>query len=288
MQSKTKETQKITVYTPDSQIRSPLTLMQSMWDDLKDSRELAWRLFIRDLSAQYRQSLFGVLWAFVPPIITSLIFITLQSRNIINFGETDIPYPVYVLVGTLLWQIFTESLNAPLKSITMAKPLLVKVNFTHEALIISAFYLVLFNTIIKLIIMLAVVLLFKIQISWGLLVSIIPIFMLLLLGLCIGLFLVPIGMLYTDIASSLPVVTQLLFFVTPVVYPIPETLPFSLIAVFNPVTPILNMARDLITKGSVTTIVPFLLVSSLTIILFFVGWIIYRLALPIIIERISA
>jgi len=259
-----------------------------MLSDLKDSRELAWRLFIRDLSAQYRQSLFGVLWAFLPPIITSIIFIALQSRNIINFGETDIPYPVYVLIGTLLWQIFTESLNAPLKSVTLAKPLLVKVNFTHEALIVSSVYLVVFNSAIKMIIMLGVILFFKIPFTWGLLISIIPIFSLILLGICLGLFLTPVGMLYTDIASSIPIATQLFFFVTPVVYPIPETLPFSLIALINPVTPLLNTARDLITKGSVENIIPFLVVSGLSVIFLFIGWVIYRLALPIIIERISA
>ena len=288
MEIKTKDTLKTTVYTPNSQIRTPIKLMHAMWVDLKNSRELAWRLFVRDLSAQYRQSLFGVLWAFAPPLITSIIFITLHTRNIINFGETDIPYPVYVLVGTLLWQIFTESLNAPLKSVTTAKSLLVKVNFTHEALIVSAFYLVVFNTLIKLTIMLGVVILFKIPLSWGLLISIIPIFMLLLLGICIGLFLIPVGMLYTDVASSLPIITQLWFFITPVVYPIPNTLPFSLIAMVNPVTPVLNTARDLITKGETTHIMPFLIVSCVTIIFLFIGWVIYKLSLPIIIERISA
>ena len=112
--------------------------------------------------------------------------------------------------------------------------------------------------------------------------------MLILLGLCIGLFLTPVGMLYTDIASSLPIATQLFFFVTPVVYPIPETLPFSIIALINPVTPLLNTARDLITKGTTTDLVPFLVISGMTIVFLFIGWVIYRLALPIIIERISA
>ena len=154
-------TLKITIYTPESQIRKPGKLLRAMWNDLKDSRELSWRLFVRDLSAQYRQSLFGILWAFLPPIITSAIFIVLQSRNVINLGETDQPYPVFVLIGTLLWQIFTESLNAPLKSVTAAKPLLVKVNFAHEALVVSAFYLTLFNTLIKLSIIFIIILLFK-------------------------------------------------------------------------------------------------------------------------------
>ena len=282
------ESAKIIIYTPESQIRTPRKLIRSMWNDLKDSQELAWRLFIRDLSAQYRQSLFGVLWAFAPPIITSLIFIVLNSRNVINFGETDIPYPVFVLIGTLLWQIFTESLNAPLKSVTAAKPLLVKVNFTHEALIISAIYLVLFNTLIKLIIMLGVVIVFKIPLTWGLLLALLPIFGLIFLGICIGLLLTPIGMLYTDVTSSLPIATQLFFFVTPVVYPVPNTMPFSLIALINPVSPLLNAARDLIVKGTMSNLIPFLVVSALTFIFSFIAWVIYRLALPIIIERISA
>ncbi len=285
---KTDASQKIVIYSPDSKIRNPIHLAQSMWEDLKASRELSYRLFVRDLSAQYRQSLLGILWAFAPPIITSVIFIALQTRNIINFGETDIPYPLFVLIGTLIWQIFTESLNAPLRTVTAAKSLLVKVNFAHEALIISAFYVVLFNTAIKLLIIIGVILIFGIPFSWMMLVALLPIFMLIILGFCIGLLLTPVGMLYTDIGSSLPIATQLLFFITPVVYPLPEIFPFSLIAYFNPISPLLTTARNLITQGSFTQPLPFLLVSGLTIVFLFIAWVIYRLALPIIIERISA
>jgi lipopolysaccharide transport system permease protein len=283
-----KTSQDLIVYTPDSQIRNPINLIRSMWADLRKSNELSYRLFVRDLSAQYRQSLLGILWAFAPPIITSVIFIALQSRRIINFGETDIPYPLYVLIGTLIWQIFTESLNAPLKTVTAAKPLLVKINFAREALIISAFYLVLFNTAIKILIIIAVILIFQVQFSFWMFAAVIPIFMLILLGFCIGLFLTPAGMLYTDIATSLPIATQLLFFITPVVYPIPDTFPFSLVAYFNPVSPLVLTSRDLITQGVFSQALPFLIVSSLTVAGLFIAWIIYRLALPIIIERISA
>lgn len=56
------------VYTPESQLRRPRDLVQSMWQDLLASRELAWRLMVRDISAQYRQSFLGIFWAFLPPI----------------------------------------------------------------------------------------------------------------------------------------------------------------------------------------------------------------------------
>ena len=85
------DSSKITIYTPESQIRVPRRLIRSMWNDLKDSKELSWRLFIRDLSAQYRQSLFGALWAFLPPIITSLIFI-----GSLYYYLTDCKFPAVI------------------------------------------------------------------------------------------------------------------------------------------------------------------------------------------------
>jgi lipopolysaccharide transport system permease protein len=278
----------VTIYTSESQVRSPGKLLRSMWRDLRASRELSWRLFVRDLSAQYRQSFFGILWAFVPPIVTSLIFIFLQSRNIVNFGETDIPYPVYVLVSVVLWQIFSESLNGPLKSVTAAKPMLAKINFPREALIISAFYMALFNILIKMVIILVVLLAFKIPLTWGLLLAPVAILMLCLLGFGMGLVLTPVGMLYTDIGTSIPIFTQLFFFVTPVVYPVPEEFPFSLIAVLNPVSPLLIAARDLITVGTISNPVAFTAMSILTLTLVLFAWVIYHLSLSIIIERMSA
>jgi lipopolysaccharide transport system permease protein len=278
----------VMVYTSESQIRSPGVLLGSMWSDLKASRELSWRLFVRDLSAQYRQSFFGVIWAFVPPIVTSLVFIFLQSRNIVNFGETDIPYPIYVLVSVVLWQIFSDSLNAPLKSVTAAKPLLAKINFPREALIISAFYMVLFNILIKLSIIVAVFVIFRLQLNWAVLLSLGAVLMLSLLGFATGLLLTPVGMLYTDIGTAIPIFIQLFFFVTPVVYPPPEDFPFSLIAVLNPISPLLIAARDLITVGTISNPVAFTVVSILTLVLLFFAWVIYRLSLPIIIERMSA
>ncbi len=58
---------KETVYSPDSELLSFGTLMRNMWSDLLDSRELAWRLLVRNISAQYRQSLLGYAWAIAPP-----------------------------------------------------------------------------------------------------------------------------------------------------------------------------------------------------------------------------
>ncbi|MEI2692516.1 MAG: hypothetical protein V9H69_23465 [Anaerolineae bacterium] len=117
------------VYSADSQMRRPGQLARAMVRDLAQARELSWRLFVRDVSALYRQSVLGVLWSFAPPIVTALIFILLQQADVLNLSQTSMPYPVYVLTGTILWQVFTESLNAPLRSAKASQSLLVRVNF---------------------------------------------------------------------------------------------------------------------------------------------------------------
>lgn len=276
------------VYSPESKLRNPRILLQQMWIDLLSSRELAWRLFVRDISAQYRQSLLGIFWAFFPPIVSGLVFIILQTKKVVNFGETDIPYPVFVLVGTTFWQLFVDSLNAPLKAVTMAKPMLTKINFPREALIVSGFYQTIFGLLIKTIIIVGVFLIFHVELTWGILLAPLVILMLILHGMLIGLLLTPIGALYTDIQLSIMMITQFWFFVTPVVYPSPQTFPYSLIANLNPVSPLLVGVRDLLTKGTIDNIIPYAIVCGLTLAGLMSVWVLYRIALPIVIERMSA
>jgi hypothetical protein len=59
----------VTVFTPDSSLASPAKMLREMWRDLLASRELAWRLAVRDISAQYRQAFLGILWAFILPLV---------------------------------------------------------------------------------------------------------------------------------------------------------------------------------------------------------------------------
>ena len=276
------------VYIPESQLRHPRQLLQSMWRDLLTSKELAWRLMVRDISAQYRQSFLGIFWAFLPPVAMALVFVILNSRKLINIGETNIPYPAFAMFGTVLWQVFVDSFNAPLRVVTASKPMLAKINFPKEALILSGLGQTLFNLSIKLLILIAVFIIFKIPITWGVPLSLLAILVLVLLGTTFGLLITPVGILYTDISQGLTVVTGLWFFLTPVVYPSPTSFPFSLLAVLNPVSPILVGARDLATQGVLHNSIPFFTVTCIMLLVLAVSWVIYRLAIPILVERMSA
>jgi lipopolysaccharide transport system permease protein len=278
----------VVVYTPASGLRSPARMARQMWRDLKASRELALRLMVRDISARYRQSYLGVFWAFLSPITTALVFVMLNRQKVINIGATDIPYPAFVMFGTVLWQLFAESISAPLDAVNSNRSILTKINFPREALVLSGIGQILFNLGIKFLILAAVFVIFRVPLTWGVLLAPFAILMLMLLGIALGLLITPLGTLYQDVSTAMGTVISLWFFATPVVYPPPQRWPISLLSTLNPVSPLLSGTRDLVTKGTLDEPIMFAVVSVLTLLVLILAWILYRLSMPILIERMSA
>jgi lipopolysaccharide transport system permease protein len=279
---------KETVYTPDSELLNFGALLRNMGRDLLASRELAWRLLVRNISAQYRQSLLGYAWAFVPPIFTSLIWIFLQSQKVLGVGDTGMPYIVFVITGTVLWQTFVEALNSPLQVVNESKSMLTKINFPREALILAGVGQVLFNFAIRALLLVVVMLWFRITPHASLLLVPLGVLALIGLGTSIGLVLTPIGMLYQDIGRGLGFATAAWFFLTPVIYPVPKASFAATLIELNPVTPLLVTTRDWLVFGSSNIQPSFLLVTAGLFVLLLVGWIQYRIAMPHLISRMSA
>lgn len=268
------------IHEPESLLRHPVRLFTHMGRDLLASRELAWRLMVRDISAQYRQSFLGVAWAFIPPIAMAVGFTLAGQAKIINAGVTEIPYPAYVMFSTSLWQTFVESLNGPLDAVVKAKPMLAKVNFPRESIILAKVGEVLFNFAIKLILIIGLFVYFQIPLRLTAILSFVPLINLIAFGTLVGTLLSPLGVLYQDVQKGLSMVTGFWLFLTPVVYSVPETGTISWFVKLNPVTPLLVTARDLATTGTVTQPLAFWIVSLLTFIGLLLTWVIFRIALP--------
>jgi lipopolysaccharide transport system permease protein len=276
------------VYRPESRMRHPLQLFQEMWRDLLGSRELAWRLLIRDIKAKYRQSLLGVFWAFIPPVILAVGFTFAKGSGVVNLGNTDLPYPAYVMFSMTLWQTFVEALNGPILAVTAAKPMLARINFPREAIILAKLGEVFFNFAIKLILIVGLFIWFKIPVTWSVILAPVALIHLILLGTFIGLLLAPMSGLYQDITMGITLITGLWLFITPVVYPVPNGGVFGTIVKLNPVTPLLVTTRELATTGVISDPQGFWIASLIAIVGLLIAWIIYRLAMPFVIERISS
>lgn len=276
------------IHTPESSLKHPLRLLQQMWRDLLASRELAWRLMVRDISAQYRQSFLGIVWAFLPPIVMAASFTLANNARVINVGVTDIPYPAYVMFSTALWQTFVEALNGPVQAVTVAKPMLARVNFPREALILAKLGEVFFNFAIKTILIVALFIFFRVSVSWTVILMPVALIHLVLLGTFIGILLAPFGVLYQDVSKGLNLITSFWLFLTPVVYPVPNEGTFGSLVKLNPVTPLLVTTRELATTGVVSEPLGFWVVTGITIIGLLLTWIAFRLAMPFVVERVSS
>jgi lipopolysaccharide transport system permease protein len=109
-----------------------------------------------------------------------------------------------------------------------------------------------------------------------------------LAGTAFGLLLTPVGMLYTDIGKTLPLLLQFLMYLTPVVFPMPVSGWASSLFRFNPVTPLILSTRDWLTGYAPEYLAYFFLVNGIVMVLLLLVWIAYRAAMPILIERMSA
>lgn len=279
--------QKQIVYDFESQVRHPRQLIIEMLGDVIASRELAWRLIVRNIKAQYRQSFLGIFWALIPPALTAIGCTLASSTGILNIGNTDIPYPAYVMLGTTLWQTFLDAFNGPGVALKSSRSLLTQVKFPHEAIILSQLGQIFFDLLIKLIFVVIIFFIFQVPISWTIIFAPFAFLSLILLGTAIGLLLVPITNLIKDIANSIEVGILVWFFITPITYPIPSEGIMSIIVKLNPVTPLIVTAREVVTTGNISFPLAFLIMSLLSLFMLFMGWIVFRVSMPFLIERIS-
>jgi homopolymeric O-antigen transport system permease protein len=277
----------LVVYTPDSPLRHPGRLLRSMFKDLLASRELSWRLFLRDFRAQYRQSLLGYAWVFIPPLASALPFAFLNSQGIVKVGATPIPYAAFAMVGTVIWQVFVDALNSPLKTITVARAMLTRINFPKEAILLAGLANVGLSLLIRLLLLAAIFAVYGIVPPATIVLFPLGLIGLALFGLMLGVLITPLGLLYKDVQQGLPVITMFLMLLTPVVYPTPKSGFAGWFAALNPLTPLVNTTRDWLTVGAAPQAVAFFVTSAIAAVLLLVFWTAYRVTLPHLIARMG-
>lgn len=271
-------------YSAHSPLLTPRRFLRDIRDDLRVVYHISWQLFVRNLNVQLRQNLLGYVWMLLPPLVTGLVWIYLGKARVINGLTSSVPYPVFVLTGLFFWQSFVEALTCPLQQLQLARPTIAKVRVPHEAFVVAGLGTVLFNTSIRLLILAVVLLTFQMPVYSTMLLVPLGLALLIVFGLGLGYLLAPAGLLYADIGSALPVVINLWFLITPVVYSPPASV--AHIIAWNPVTPLLSTTRDWLLTGSVVPTPGFTLVAIGACLLLLISWLLYRLAKPHLIVRL--
>lgn len=279
----------IRIYAPGSPLKNPLAFLAEVWAGLLASRELAWRLTMRDFSAQYRQSYAGYVWAFLPPLAGAFTFILLRAGGAVSIDAPQgISYAAFALTGTIMWQTFLGSMNAPIATLTSSKSMLIKINFPREALIISPIQMSFISLGIRLCILIPVLIFFQFPLNTSILLAPIGLISLVLLGNAIGVLLAPVAALFKDVGRGLGLISNFWMFLTPVVFPKVREGFLGTLMQINPVTHVLGTTRDWLTGTVNSAFLPgYFIVMGCVAVALFVGAVLFRVLLGRVVERLG-
>jgi lipopolysaccharide transport system permease protein len=279
----------VTLHTADTRLTDPRQVLTGLAHDIFSSRHIAFEMIQRDLKSQYRTSVLGLLIPLLPALTTAVWAILFRDAHLIEVGAISMPYPFFVLSGMMLWATFLESIDAPISGVAAEQAMLSRADVPAEAVTLARLGLVLYNFAVKAIILAIAAIAYRIHIPWTILFAPFTLLLMVLLGAAIGLILAPINLLYNDVAKALPVITTFWFFTTPIVF----TTPHAPLAAFimnrlNPVTPLLTTTRELAFSGTLTMLPGVAVSAALVAVLFLLGLLFHRIAMPIVIDRANA
>lgn len=189
--------------------------------DLYDYRELTRNLVIRNLKVRYKNSVLGILWSLLNPLLMTVVFTVLFTVMI----TSDIQkFPVFFMCGFLPWAFFSSSLTASTSSIVNNAALIKKVYFPREILPVVEILSNLVNFLLALVVLFAMLLVFRVPLRPA--VALLPLIILtqVIFTVGMGFLLSTANVFYRDTQHILEVVLQAWFFLTPIFYSI-ATLP---------------------------------------------------------------
>lgn len=277
-----------THYSSRSEILQPAKLLGDIVGGIMDGRELAWRLFVRNIRGLYRQTLLGLFWAFLPPIANTAFWLFLKQANVFSTSDLGVPPAVYLLTSMIFWQAFIEAFQKPLDMLAKNRNMISKLNFPRESLLMVGVGEVLFDLTIRLLMLVPLFAYYGVPIHASLLLVPLVLFCLVLYGAGLGLLILPIGSLYQDVGRLITVALPFWMIITPVIY-LPFTdYPGSLLNWLNPASPLLIVARDWTLFGSTSFGLAGWAYGLMSIPIFILGLVVYRVSVPVLIERMNA
>jgi len=247
------------------------------WIDLWKYRELFYFFSWKDILVRYKQTVIGIAWSVLRPIITMIIFTIIFGR-IAKLPSADAPYPILVFTALLPWLFFSNALSDSSNSLISNSNMISKIYFPRIILPSSAVIVALIDFFISFILLGITMVWYKFIPSWK--IFFMPFFLLLALvfSLGAGFLLSALNVKYRDFKYIVPFIIQFGLYVSPIGFS-SDVIPgkWRFLYSLNPMVGVIDGFRWSIIGNSVEFYIPgFLLSIFLTITLFIVGIIYFR------------
>jgi lipopolysaccharide transport system permease protein len=186
-------------------------------DELWRYRELAGFLALRDIKVRYKQTLLGAAWAVLQPLLTMVVF-SIFFGKLAKVGSDGAPYPLFAFTALVPWQLFSSSLGQVGNSLVNDQALIKKVYFPRLVVPLAALLVSVPDFLISLGILLAMAVGYGMPLGWRMLS--LPLFMAfaMLAAFSVGIWLAALNVKYRDFRYTIPFLTQIWLFASPVAY----------------------------------------------------------------------
>jgi lipopolysaccharide transport system permease protein len=186
--------------------------------ELWEYRELLYFFAWRDIKVRYKQTVLGALWAIIQPLITMVIF-SLFFGRLAKIPSDGLPYPVFSFAALVPWTFFANALTQGSNSLVLSGNMIKKIYFPRLSLPIATVLAGIVDFVLAFIVLLGMMLYYglvpTINILW------LPFFLLLALVTSLGasLWLSAMNVQFRDVRYTVPIITQVWLFATPIAYP---------------------------------------------------------------------
>ena len=245
------------------------------WKELWRYRELFYFFAWRDIKIKYKQTMLGFLWAILQPLIMMIIF-TLFFGRVLNVPSQNLPYPVFVFSGLLLWNMFSTGLTNSANSMVNNATIIKKIYFPRLIIPASSILVVLFDFLMAFVLFIPILIFYKQPLSWSalwcwplaLIISVVATF-------GPGCWLAALNVKYRDFRYVIPFLIQILFFLTPIIYPVSmlKNPMLQYMLVLSPMYAAVELFRLPLTDADVNS--TFLLISLSASIFFLLAGVLY-------------
>lgn len=260
-------------------IIEPGTENSNYWKDLWNYRGLFYFLAWRDILVRYKQTVIGVLWSVLRPLITIIVF-TVVFNKLGNFpADAEVPYAVMVCAGMLPWQFFSNAFGESANSLIANSNLLTKVYFPRLIVPASSIIVSLIDFFISFIILIGLFFYYQFIPDWKILL--LPLFLLMatITAMGTGIFIAALNVKYRDFRYIIPFIIQFGLYISPVgfssnvIYNHEHIHPFlKYIYALNPMVGVIDGFRWCILGGDITLhFTEFFTSLAVSVLFLFVG-----------------
>jgi lipopolysaccharide transport system permease protein len=207
-------------------------------------RELFYFFAWRDIKVRYKQTFIGVAWAIIQPVLATGVFVIIFNL-VAGIRSADIPYPILAYLGMLYWNVFSGSLNTVANSLLNNQGVLTKIYFPRLIPPLSALAVSVVDFLFASTFFVVILIIYKLVPAPEFFIAApAGLVMIALAALGAGTFFAALNVKYRDVRAALPFLTQIVFFMTPVIYPlslVPER--FHNWVYLNPMAGAINLVR---------------------------------------------